>query len=79
MFISKVSPSVSVFTGQLSVSVDENVLMCVSVLMFCLCCRSCFTDDTFMCLTRHEPVGVCGAIIPVSRHGTDSRLNVPQN
>ncbi|XP_008308658.1 retinaldehyde dehydrogenase 3 [Cynoglossus semilaevis] len=21
-------------------------------------------DDTFMCLTRHEPVGVCGAIIP---------------
>ncbi|XP_036837166.1 aldehyde dehydrogenase family 1 member A3 isoform X2 [Oncorhynchus mykiss] len=21
-------------------------------------------DDTFMCFTRHEPVGVCGAIIP---------------
>ncbi|XP_041848786.1 aldehyde dehydrogenase family 1 member A3 isoform X1 [Melanotaenia boesemani] len=21
-------------------------------------------DDSFMCLTRHEPVGVCGAIIP---------------
>lgn len=25
-----------------------------------------FTDESFMCLTKHEPVGVCGAIIPVS-------------
>lgn len=24
------------------------------------------TDESFMCLTKHEPVGVCGAIIPVS-------------
>uniref|UniRef100_A0A8K9WXF8 Aldehyde dehydrogenase 1 family, member A3 n=1 Tax=Oncorhynchus mykiss TaxID=8022 RepID=A0A8K9WXF8_ONCMY len=24
-------------------------------------------DDTFMCFTRHEPVGVCGAIIPVGQ------------
>lgn len=23
-------------------------------------------DDNFLCFTKHEPVGVCGAIIPVS-------------
>lgn len=28
-----------------------------------------FTDESFMCLTKHEPVGVCGAIIPVSPEG----------
>ena len=27
------------------------------------------TDESFMCLTKHEPVGVCGAIIPVSPEG----------
>ncbi|XP_061922622.1 LOW QUALITY PROTEIN: aldehyde dehydrogenase family 1 member A3 [Entelurus aequoreus] len=26
--------------------------------------KSIPVDDTFVCLTRHEPVGVCGAIIP---------------
>lgn len=24
------------------------------------------SDDNFLCFTKHEPVGVCGAIIPVS-------------
>lgn len=33
---------------------------------FCLC----FTDENFMCLTKHEPIGVCGAIVPVSPEGT---------
>ncbi len=28
-----------------------------------------FADESFMCLTKHEPVGVCGAIIPVSPEG----------
>uniref|UniRef100_A0AAZ3RUY7 aldehyde dehydrogenase (NAD(+)) n=1 Tax=Oncorhynchus tshawytscha TaxID=74940 RepID=A0AAZ3RUY7_ONCTS len=28
------------------------------------CCVVASPDDTFMCFTRHEPVGVCGAIIP---------------
>lgn len=28
---------------------------------------SFISDESFMCLTKHEPVGVCGAIIPVSQ------------
>lgn len=35
--------------------------------LFCFFCF--FTDESFMCLTKHEPVGVCGAIIPVSPEG----------
>ncbi|XP_041848810.1 aldehyde dehydrogenase family 1 member A3 isoform X4 [Melanotaenia boesemani] len=32
-------------------------------------------DDSFMCLTRHEPVGVCGAIIPVGQLITAAAAN----
>ncbi|XP_042562279.1 aldehyde dehydrogenase family 1 member A3-like [Clupea harengus] len=28
--------------------------------------KSLPVDETFVCFTKHEPVGVCGAIIPVS-------------
>ena len=26
------------------------------------------TDGDYMCYTRHEPVGICGAVIPVRLH-----------
>jgi len=39
--------------------------LCVCVFVFLSLC----TDENFLCLTKHEPVGVCGAIIPVSPQG----------
>lgn len=41
-----------------------------------------FADESFMCLTKHEPVGVCGAIIPVSPEKVWFEFmsnNVPRN
>lgn len=38
-----------------------------SVLLLLLTSYFCFSpDDNFLCFTKNEPVGVCGAIIPVS-------------
>ena len=36
---------------------------CVSTLLIV---HSFFTDGDFFCFTRHEPVGICGQIVPVS-------------
>ena len=34
--------------------------------IFLIIKKICFVDGTFLAYTRHEPVGVCGQIIPVS-------------
>lgn len=44
--------------------------------LFCLLFL-CLADENFVCFTRHEPMGVCGAITPVS--DSDGALHLPQN
>lgn len=57
--ISYVGCDVSIFSQCGSCNIGHPTDYAVSVFSF-------LTDESFMCLTKHEPVGVCGAIIPVS-------------
>lgn len=43
-----------------TLSVKVGILTVLSLLL------SCLADENFVCFTRHEPMGVCGAITPVS-------------
>lgn len=60
--ISYVGCDVSIFSQCGSCNIGHPTDYAVSVFSF-------LTDESFMCLTKHEPVGVCGAIIPVSPKG----------
>uniref|UniRef100_A0AAZ3R2U1 aldehyde dehydrogenase (NAD(+)) n=1 Tax=Oncorhynchus tshawytscha TaxID=74940 RepID=A0AAZ3R2U1_ONCTS len=45
-------------------STTSSLLVNLTSVTSSCCCVVASPDDTFMCFTRHEPVGVCGAIIP---------------
>ena len=49
------------------------LLTSVNVGSFCLFLSA---DGDFFCYTRHEPVGVCGQIIPVSSMSVENSMQV---
>lgn len=55
-------PPASLFAVILTVPIEAKIFtVCFFFPLF-----FCFADENFVCFTRHEPMGVCGAITPVS-------------